>query len=66
MFICGDDEEAKSTVMGLAEEIGFDPVDAGGIQSSRLLEPLAMLWISLAYGLGNGPNIAFRLMRRDG
>jgi predicted dinucleotide-binding enzyme len=66
MFICGDDEEAKSTIMGLAEEIGFDPVDAGGIQSSRFLEPLAMLWISLAYGLGNGPNIAFRLMRRDG
>jgi hypothetical protein len=31
---------------------------------ARLLEPYAMLWISLACKQGLGGNFAFRLMRR--
>lgn len=64
MFYCGDDDDAKSTAAGLAEEIGFDPVDAGPLQNSRLLEPLAMLWIYMAMRGGQGREIAFKLMRR--
>jgi hypothetical protein len=63
LFICGDDEMAKSVVAGLAEEIGFDVIDAGPLTVARLLEPLAMLWIHLAYKQGLGPNIAFKLLR---
>ncbi len=32
----------------LIAELGFDTVDAGGLEVARLLEPLAMLWIHLA------------------
>jgi hypothetical protein len=64
MFICGDDDEAKRAVTTLAEDAGFDVVDAGALTSARYLEPVAMLWIHLAYGMGNGPDIAFKLMRR--
>lgn len=64
MFICGDDATAKKTVAGLAEALGFDPVDAGPLTQARLLEPLAMLWISLAYAYGHGVDIAFKLLRR--
>ncbi len=64
MFVCGDDDPAKATVSELVRGLGFDVVDAGPLRNARLLEPLAMLWITLAYGLGNGPNIAFRLLRR--
>ncbi len=48
----------------LGSEIGSDMVDAGPLASARLLEPLAMLCISLAYRQDLGPNIAFRLLRR--
>lgn len=65
MFICGDDAAAKEVVGGLVRELGFDVVDAGRLSQARLLEPLAMLWISLAVGQGLGPSIAFRLMRRE-
>lgn len=65
MFICGDDTAAKAVVGGLVRELGFDLVDAGPLTQARLLEPLAMLWISLAIVQGLGPNIAFRLMRRE-
>jgi predicted dinucleotide-binding enzyme len=64
MFVCGDDASAKATVSDLVRALGFDVVDAGPLVNARLLEPLAMLWITLAYGLGQGPNIAFRLLRR--
>jgi 8-hydroxy-5-deazaflavin:NADPH oxidoreductase len=64
MFICGDDENAKKMAAQLAQELGFDVTDAGPLTMARYLEPLAALWISLAYGRGMGPNIAFRLMKR--
>ena len=64
MFICGDDEAARQSVAALAEDLGFEAVEAGGLKMARYLEPLAMLWISLAYGQGLGPNFGFRLVRR--
>lgn len=64
MCLCGDDAEAKGLVAQLASDLGFDPVDAGPLTSARLLEPLAMLWIELAYRQGLGSNIGFKLLRR--
>lgn len=65
MFICGDDSSAKASVGKLAAELGFDVVDAGPLSASRLLEPLAMLWIHLAFKQGFGPtDHAFKLLRR--
>jgi 8-hydroxy-5-deazaflavin:NADPH oxidoreductase len=64
MFLCGDDAEAKRTVGELARQLEFEPVDAGPLRQARLLEPLAMLWISMAYAHDQGPNIAFRLLHK--
>jgi predicted dinucleotide-binding enzyme len=64
MFYCGDDADAKATAARLASDLGFDPVDAGNLEQARLLEPLALLWIRLAYAQGMGRDIAFKLMRR--
>jgi predicted dinucleotide-binding enzyme len=64
MFLCGDDHAAKSITGVLAREIGFDVVDVGPLRAARLLEPLAMLWIQMAYGMKMGPGFAFTLLRR--
>ena len=64
MFICGDDEAAKPTVLKLAADVGFDAVDAGKLAQARLLEPWAVLWIHLALRGGLGPNFGFALLRR--
>jgi predicted dinucleotide-binding enzyme len=64
MFICGDDAAAKTTIARLTEELGFEAVDAGSLQAARLLEPLAMLWIHLAYAQEMGSGIGFKLLRR--
>lgn len=64
MAVAGDDAEAKKTVMGLASDIGFAPVDAGPLAMSRQLESLAVLWIKLAYAQQQGMNFGFALLRR--
>jgi 8-hydroxy-5-deazaflavin:NADPH oxidoreductase len=64
MCIAGDDTAAKSTVMKLAQDLGFEAVDAGPLKNARLLESFAMLWVYLAIKQGLGPNIAFKLLRR--
>jgi predicted dinucleotide-binding enzyme len=38
MFFCGDDDEAKETVKKLIRDIGFAPVDAGGLADAAVME----------------------------
>lgn len=64
MFYCGDEAGSKRIAAGLAEDLGFEAVDAGPLRLARCLEPLAVLWINLALRQGLGVNIAFKLMRR--
>lgn len=66
MFVCGDDEAAKPAVLRLAADVGFDAVDAGKLTQARLLEPWAMLWISLALRGALGRDFGFALLRRQG
>ena len=61
-FIAGDDPHAKETVIELAEDIGFDPVDAGPLQNARLLEPLALLNVQLGYELGLGRDMGIKVV----
>jgi hypothetical protein len=64
MFYCGDDAAAKTVVQQLIAAIGFEPADAGPLTSARYLEPLAMLYIHLAFRHGWGSNCAFKVMKR--
>jgi predicted dinucleotide-binding enzyme len=64
LFFCGDDAGAKGNVKQLADELGFEAVDAGPLTQARLLEPFALLWISLAFKAGLGREFAFKLLRR--
>ena len=62
-FFCGDDAGAKDKVRQLIEDVGFEPIDVGPLDKSRLLEPLMMLWISCSRQLGTR-DLAFKLLRR--
>jgi predicted dinucleotide-binding enzyme len=62
-FFCGDDASARERMRTLVSDAGFDPVDAGPLDSARLLEPLMLLWVRCSKTLGTC-DIAFRLLRR--
>jgi len=57
-FVAADDGDAKSTVIALAKEAGFDARDAGPLSNARHIEPLAYLNIQFGYVLGQGTQIA--------
>lgn len=58
MFMAGDDDAAKARVALLLTDLGFQPLDAGGLIRARLLEPLALVWINQALMRGKGRNWA--------
>lgn len=64
VFVASDSERAKQTAKALAESMGFDTVDAGGLKNARYLEPLAGLNVYLGYGAGLGTSIAPTWIRR--
>jgi 8-hydroxy-5-deazaflavin:NADPH oxidoreductase len=51
-YVAGDDEEAKATVLGLVEAIGFNPIDTGGLAMARYLEGMA--WLNISLQMKNG------------
>jgi predicted dinucleotide-binding enzyme len=64
MFVCGNDEESKKIVTDkILAPFGWDTVDIGGIEGSRLLESLAMLWMTYYFRTNTG-NHAFKLLRK--
>jgi len=50
LFYCSDSEPAKEIVEKLAVDLGFEPLDTGGLGMARSLEPLALMWIRLPCG----------------
>ena len=65
MFYCGDHDDAKETTAQLATDLGFEPVDTGGLGMSRSLEPLALLWIRLSIREGRNPNFTWARLKRE-
>jgi predicted dinucleotide-binding enzyme len=47
----------------ILEKFGWETIDVGGIEESRLLESLAMLWIR-CYAKTGSSDHAFKLLRK--
>jgi predicted dinucleotide-binding enzyme len=63
MFICGNDPSAKETVTTLLATLGWPATDIGGIEGSRVLEPLCILWVGFGMVTGSW-NHAFKMLRK--
>lgn len=62
MFICGNDQAAKTTVARLVEQFGWEVADMGAVEAARAIEPLCMLWCIPGF-LRNEWTHAFKLLR---
>jgi predicted dinucleotide-binding enzyme len=63
LVFCGDDAGAKDVAAELIRDAGFDPVDAGALQTARYTEPFALLVARLAYEGEGGPELGYRFER---
>jgi predicted dinucleotide-binding enzyme len=60
---CGDNRKAKNVAARLIRDCGFEPVDAGPLQTARYVEPFSLAVAQLAYEGDEGPEIAYRFER---
>jgi hypothetical protein len=62
MLVAGDDEGAKRTVANVLTDFGWsDVVDIGGIESSRELEAICIVWVKIGGARGAWDH-GFRLL----
>ena len=52
MFIAGDDGDPKATVSDILADFGWNAFDVGGIERSRELESLVILWVAIGQRRG--------------
>lgn len=64
MMFCGDHPDAKQTVAALIAQLGWEPLDTGGLAQALHLEHMTLLWIRLARGQGGSPNLVWAALRR--
>jgi len=63
MFICGDDDKAKSVVRGINDQFGWETTDMGKAEAARAIEPLCMLWCILGFTQNEWTH-AFKLLHK--
>ncbi len=63
MFICGNDEAAKSTVKEILDSFGWETEDMGKAEAARPIESLCVLWCLPGFIRGQWAH-AFRLLKK--
>ncbi len=64
MFFCGDDAPAKQTVAGLITELGWQPLDVGGLEQALHLEHMTLLWVRMVRMNGHSPHMVWAALTR--
>jgi 8-hydroxy-5-deazaflavin:NADPH oxidoreductase len=64
-YVAGNDAAAKDVVRRLLADLPTVPVDVGDLTASRLIEPMMLLLVQLAYRRGMGPMISFNLVQQE-
>lgn len=63
MFICGDDDGAKTEARGILDTFGWDTEDMGKAVAARAIEPLCILWCISGF-LQNRWTHAFKVLTK--
>lgn len=63
MFICGNNDQAKTEVAAILKKFGWETEDMGAAEAARAIEPLCMLWCIPGFAK-NQWNHAFKLLRQ--
>ncbi len=64
MLFCGDDAAAKAVVAELLAQLGWEPVDVGGLPQALHLEHMTLLWVHMVRADGGSPDMVWAVLRR--
>jgi 8-hydroxy-5-deazaflavin:NADPH oxidoreductase len=63
MFICGNNDAAKSSVIAILDQFSWETADMGKAEAARAIEPLCMLWCIPGFTRNQWTH-AFKLLTR--
>ena len=61
MMFCGAEPTAKQVVARLITELGWEPLDVGGLEQTLHLEHMTLLWVRMGC---QSPNLGWAALRR--
>lgn len=64
MMYCGGDAAAKKTVGDLIRQLGWEPLDVGGLEQALHLEHMTLLWVRMVRVNGGSPNMVWAVLKR--
>jgi len=64
MMYCGRDSAAKETVGKLIAQLGWNPLDVGGLDQALHLEHMTLLWVRMVRVNGHSPNMVWAMLTR--
>jgi hypothetical protein len=64
MFFCGRDAAAKKVVGELIAQLGWEPVDVGGLEQALHLEHMTLLWVRMVRAGGASPHLVWARLQR--
>lgn len=64
MMYCGEDAAAKTTVGDLIRQLGWEPLDVGGLNQALHLEHMTLLWVRMVRVDGHSPNMVWAVLKR--
>lgn len=64
MMYCGKNAEAKAVVRGLIAQLGWEPVDVGGVEQALHLEHMTLLWVRMVRVMGRSPHLVWAALSR--
>lgn len=64
MMYCGNDSAAKDVVAKLISQLGWNPLDVGGLEQALHLEHMTLLWVRMVRVMGHSPNMVWAVLSR--
>ena len=64
MMYCGNDMDAKKVVGELIAQLGWSPLDVGGLEQALHLEHMTLLWVRMVRVMGQSPHMVWAMLRR--
>jgi hypothetical protein len=64
MMYCGNDSGAKKIVGELIAQLGWQPLDVGGLEQALHLEHMTLLWVRMVRVMGHSPGMVWAVLSR--
>jgi hypothetical protein len=64
MMYCGNDMDAKKVVGELIAQLGWSPLDVGGLEQALHLEHMTLLWVRMVRVMGQSPHKVWAKLTR--